>query len=768
MVSRLIARETVDLIRLAISLTFGVLIGTLAVQLWHLPLEAAAWIGVFLSSAIYLSTRFRADAAKHLISEEGASHFSALHAPKVRPAEDRFGVAGLAAHLANTIAGVPAPFGFTIAISGKWGTGKTSFLNFLQADLAERVGLQVLVLNSWWFAGRDDLAKRLLGDFRAALQHSAPRAVRGLADRLTEVLQEAPAGGGWFKVFRLAAFREKPVYILKQELAEALRRSGARVVVVFDDLDRLVGSELREVFALLAAVGDLPNVIFVLGMDVDHAASQLESDGAIKDGHEFLEKLIQIRFDLPDPPEEVLLGAFQRLAHDLPTTVSGSIPDPRRLDELLHHVRYLLKTPRDLSRVSAALAFNFPLLASEVNAADLVVIETLRQLAPQFYQRIRENSALLIGTSDDFGLERVEPRNLRLEYQTIASGVVTAEGFAPSDRIEQGVDLLMALFPKSAAALRNVHGGHGELGEWRRTRRICHPDVWDTYSRFQPRTDKLSHAELLRLLDVARSGREAVSDWLEQLSDRRKTFDAFEAIRDAGSEIPDDLLEAIVTGLLDFGDRALANLGNSEGILAFGADVGIVRALFGALREKEARTEVMRRALQKTKSIAMPTLAVRVFGQQHGLFGSKEKVPSRDVLFPAGAVLDFAAMQSVRLSTAATDGELLAVPHLPSVLHAWVRFDSSERPRLAVRKAADSDERFGRLLVAFVGQVIGVRAEVVRTVPPRWLEPFFSLDELHERSRQLLVQPNLPVEVQEAARLLQEGLAAPAATGEEA
>ena len=48
-------------------------------------------------------------------------------------------------------------------------------------------------------------------------------------------------------------------------------------------------------------------------------------------------------------------------------------------------------------RIDNALIFAFALLKGEVNAVDLIVIETLRALVPKLYEIIRSNRDYLLG-----------------------------------------------------------------------------------------------------------------------------------------------------------------------------------------------------------------------------------------------------------------------------------------------------------------------------------------------------------------------------------
>src|SRR5437764_9651607 len=79
------------------------------------------------------------------------------------------------------------------------------------------------------------------------------------------------------------------------------------VLVLIDDIDRLTGDETREMFRLVKSLADFPNTIYLLAFDRARVASVLdESYGGA--GSVYLEKIVQVSFELPLPPRESLWG----------------------------------------------------------------------------------------------------------------------------------------------------------------------------------------------------------------------------------------------------------------------------------------------------------------------------------------------------------------------------------------------------------------------------------------------------------------------------
>ena len=68
--------------------------------------------------------------------------------------------------------------------------------------------------------------------------------------------------------------------------------------MIIDDIDRLTNTQIRDIFQLVKQVGNFPNIIYVLSMDREVVCRALESVHDI-DGAEYLEKIVQIPFEIP-------------------------------------------------------------------------------------------------------------------------------------------------------------------------------------------------------------------------------------------------------------------------------------------------------------------------------------------------------------------------------------------------------------------------------------------------------------------------------------
>ena len=179
--------------------------------------------------------------------------------PRTDPSEDLLGYAPFARMLAHSVLrGSPAS-GLVVGIFGEWGLGKTTVLHFIEHYARADAGGDTPILvrfNPWWFSGREDLLRRFFNDFESAVLTGRARnarlrdSLRKFGDAVGNVPFAWVAGMG--KVVAAATKLGQPADLvgLKDAIVQALAAESLRVIVLVDDIDRLLPSEMVDVFRL--------------------------------------------------------------------------------------------------------------------------------------------------------------------------------------------------------------------------------------------------------------------------------------------------------------------------------------------------------------------------------------------------------------------------------------------------------------------------------------------------------------------------------------
>jgi hypothetical protein len=221
----------------------------------------------------------------------------------------------------------------TIAIQGDWGSGKTSMMNLVRANIEVRYPGQICPIwfNTWQYSqfnAQDQLGIALLTRFahelsgRSDTDEVVKKVIGGIGKVAKTIGRNAifmgtmaftgsaegakDAQGAVDDIFQKDFVQS--LTDLKNDIvlmtSRRLKSNGKdRVVVFIDDLDRLVPEravELLEVFKLFL---DVPGCVFVLACDYQVIAQGLKKKFDIDEhdlkGKSFFDKIIQLPFSMP-------------------------------------------------------------------------------------------------------------------------------------------------------------------------------------------------------------------------------------------------------------------------------------------------------------------------------------------------------------------------------------------------------------------------------------------------------------------------------------
>lgn len=340
--------------------------------------------------------------------------------PSTDPKEDLFGHAPFAKSLADSICRYPGNDGLVLALYGPWGSGKSTVLGYVNHYLEQQPedNRPVFVtFNPWWFSGQENLARAFLGQLQAVLPAKNEK-FKKLGDLLGDFAEgvgglidlSGMTGGAAGKLGKLIGMvtkrKPKDVPALKSEISKVLKDAKKRVLIVIDDIDRLTPDETRQLFTVIKALADFPNVVYLLAFHREVAAQAVEQQSGLP-GARYLEKIIQVPFELP-PIDRVALRVafFQRLGEALGNIPEGTFDHSYWTNVYHDGIDALIQVPRDVVRFTNTLAVTYPAVRGEVNAVDFIALEALRVFLPSLHEIIRSNPDRFSGHKRDiYGAE---------------------------------------------------------------------------------------------------------------------------------------------------------------------------------------------------------------------------------------------------------------------------------------------------------------------------------------------------------------------------
>jgi predicted KAP-like P-loop ATPase len=507
-----------------------------------------------------LASQLKDVAEAAFVKTEPASGLSADE-PIRSTDEDRLNRSGFARELARALVASKRTESLVVGIHGRWGTGKTSLLNLIHEQM-ERVSEQppvVFRFNPWAFSDQEQLATQFFEELSTFLRlHRTIPSLADISDTVREYgqllsplaralfpLATEAVRTGW-RLFGRLAPPKKGAAELKGRISAALLRSGLKVILVVDDLDRLNASEIRQAFQLIKVDADFSNTIYLVAFDKRPVEKALETV-APGPANEYLEKIVQVSFNLPPISaatlSEIMLSDFNSL---LPT--SGALQvDTQRFGNMFHAgFRSSFQTIRDANRYFNVFRFALNLIGEDTNFIDLAAIQALSLFYSDLHTLIEQNSDMFAGAWRTS--ERPDREKLRHSYDKIFGAI-------PEDKRPPALSLCRFLFPKVEYIYgsTNTFWGTDFIREWEKEKRVCTEKYFRYYFELAVPDTDVSQAELDRALESA-SELNAFVVTLQRLKDTGRLGPFVDLLRNNIEKLSRDQMLVILESIFVFGD----------------------------------------------------------------------------------------------------------------------------------------------------------------------------------------------------------------------
>lgn len=392
-----------------------------------------------------------------------------------------------------------------IAVTGRYGDGKTSFLNLTIGELkkAQVEDLPVIVKFSPWLApDSNTLVLSLLNSIVATIKENfIVPSLSGDALRFARTLLGVSS-----TTERLKQLIDEPSQEGRIDgLVNTISRIHRRILVVLDDLDRLQGDELETVLKVLRGSDRLSNITFLCAFSPPELEAIVKVTRPGQDSALFIEKFFPIRYDLPKvEPSDLrnflegriaeIFRRFNAGGDEGLTAVIRDIWDGRAALYFGNLRRIKLFTNR--------IGQSLQRIAGEVNTGDFIRIEMIRTITPELYETIYRSPEYFWNREFAFetaftGLDALDDKRAKKQradfYDTLKVLVSSEKDYV--------FRLLEDLFPHFADYRSKYRPAplQGAIAE--SEKRICHPRYFRQYFLLRVPSELFSQHELVDFID---------------------------------------------------------------------------------------------------------------------------------------------------------------------------------------------------------------------------------------------------------------------------
>lgn len=675
--------------------------------------------------------------------------------------EDILGRTRFASALADAISGWNEAGSLVIGLYGTWGSGKSSILNLLKEHLAEKNETKqptVIEFNPWMVSGQEHLLTHFFGQIAKELEiQDQERSDKEIAKNLklyATLLLSAPdisqirtaissflTGTGplgliiglltfkfvssiWGVIIasigllftltrfsgdtlqRLADFFEarskqakKTIIRQKDDIIESLKERGRKLLIVIDDVDRLAGAEIRQLIRLVKANSNFPNTVYLLAFDRNIVENNLDDTKGVT-GKDYLEKIIQVSFDVPETNrsriEQFLCRELDKVLESLPESLQRYFDQVRWTNLYFSGFRDFFGSMRNIKRYVNSLHFNLSMLVKdktiEVNPIDFMAIECIRLFCPEYYHFMKKNKDLFAFVDSDVLFSDYSHREREKRSKSLDESLK----LIPEEQQKSIKGILERVFP---GIFDNTIYGPSWLPEWNKILSAKSPEFFDAYFMLTPGGDEESFTQhdLEELLDRIGDLPQFEQELRKYLSNRkiRKVLERLQDFTSGTEAIPEQHISNVVQALFNISDELPQE---KTSMLDIGASMHVMRITyqFGKrLNNPHQYKDIISNAVRNSKSLQGPVEFVALETPRKDSQKEYYTVPNEAI----GELQQACVEKIIEFES---QDKLMSHPNLLGILYHWKEWDSLGHWKVFIEKITKSDRYLLGFLQKFV------------------------------------------------------------------
>lgn len=453
-----------------------------------------------------------------------------------------------------------------IGISGEWGSGKTSIVNmaldYISLSKTDDKKPIIMKFNPWNFSDHNQLLEKFFNELNILLSKEPKIITAKLKSYFNRLIPPLLIVSSLTSPNQTQAFIDSARWIeehptkdletLKNELNKLLTKNNRKILIIMEDIDRLNNSEINQIFQLVKLVANFSNTIYIMEFDRNIVKKALEKNIPEKYSFQYIEKIVQVIFDVPKISDLELELILNTEIGKLIKNSSELFNKDRWEFYYQNGLKDLFKDIRSIKRYINNLKFNFGLLKDEVDLADLFAITAIQVHLPDIYNFIKHNKKNFTS--------KIKVSEQK-EYLNILNDVISENSTTIQEN--QLKNILKSIFPVLNPIFDEKFDKHEYSSNGYKPSRfdllsICTPNAFETYFRLSVPEWNISREEFHNIILNANDS-VTFGDILLQLHNEGKVLKFIEFLDKYVKNvdvinIPQENISPIIEAILDKGD----------------------------------------------------------------------------------------------------------------------------------------------------------------------------------------------------------------------
>lgn len=538
--------------------------------------------------------------------------------------QDLLGRASFSKQLGRAIYDYNGKDGLVIGLYGKWGSGKTSVINMAVNEmitLAKQENNMPLVMKfaPWNYSDKDNLISIFFQSLKnkielqdnEELKKEVGKALNDYAGAFDALSLIPIVGSGVAAILKTVAqaqgtnlMQGADLEKTKELLESALVEVNKKIVIIIDDIDRLTNSQIRDVFQLVKQVADFPNIIYILAMDREVVRRALQEVHNV-DGNEYLQKIIQVPFEIPELRKSKLNSIFFSRLDEVVKEISDKIKwdDMYWKDVFQNCIEPYINTLRDVNRVINTFQFKYGAMYEETAFEDMIGITTIEVLDPELYKWIGNNKeAVCGGFFHGLSFDKSD-KDYRKKY--------SEEFLSLEINPDRAIRCIAAMFPMFANDVNEKGFEYFSSSDIRSKMRAAHKERFELYFMYD--LDDIRIPRNIINACIYKLDTESIRNHLDKINKQGNIIYFLDEVRSLINNIPYKRLGLIASIFLEMQGNFHGQ--NSKSIFTISANDIAERCIddmINRLKTEAERFKIIYTAVKNLNSLNLGTMAGRI------------------------------------------------------------------------------------------------------------------------------------------------------------
>lgn len=276
---------------------------------------------------------------------------------------------------------------FSIGINARWGDGKSSFINLLAEKFITNKDGYILIRFNPRYANNNSIQASFFETLFSELSKYDSRFKRSFNDylKVIDVITDNNYMSALLNMTELFNREDE-----KEKINQAIKQLSKRVIVIIEDLDRLMKDEIIEVLKLIDGNASFDNLIFISAYDKDSIHSLISSEEC----NTYSDKFFTYERTLPLRSPNLLL---KFLTEHLIQNQGFSKDEEDEIRNIVRanasHFQAYLHNLRDVKRYINLVKPSVKRIYKEIKVRDYLLIELVRYRYPNDYRKLYEQNS---------------------------------------------------------------------------------------------------------------------------------------------------------------------------------------------------------------------------------------------------------------------------------------------------------------------------------------------------------------------------------------